>query len=163
MAVRSLGRWRSTDMIGLRQHSPAWGKGRGRDQECEEGPEGELLCRIMQTGTDTWAGHDGRGRSLRIKRGRDGALEIRHIAETEDEADPDIVGTYPGAGGDPARAAGRTGDAPAPVMIGGICSLADYNAICRIYRQETEGALPPCSEDMAVWLSRDNAASMSRL
>jgi hypothetical protein len=65
----------------------------------------------MQTGADSWAGHDAKGRSLRIKRGRDGALEIRHSPETGDEADPDIVGSYPGAGGDPARATGRTGDA----------------------------------------------------
>jgi hypothetical protein len=65
----------------------------------------------MQTGTDTWAGHDARGRVLRIKRGRDGALEIRHLAEeTTDEADPDVVGERPGLGGDPALAAGRTGD-----------------------------------------------------
>ena len=104
---RYLGRFRTQDMIGLGRTVPV----RSRDQEAEqEEPEGELICRVMQTGADSWAGHDSKGRVLRIKRGRDGALEIRHAAETEDDADPDIVGTYPGAGGDPARATGRTGD-----------------------------------------------------
>lgn len=105
MTARYLGRYRSADMVGLR---------RGRDQEGEgeEEPEGEgeLLCRIMQTGADTWAGHDGRGRVLRVKRGRDGALEIRHSPEPAEAAEDAFGAEAPGIGGDPSRAAGRTGD-----------------------------------------------------
>jgi hypothetical protein len=138
--AKSLGRYKCADAVGSRAvpvrdgHVTGWARptaARVRDQDPEEEPEGALICRVMQTGTDTWAGHDARGRVLRIRRGQDGALEIRHIAEatqdeadpgvvgtnpeadpdvvgTNPEADPDVVGTNPGTGGDPATAA--TGD-----------------------------------------------------
>lgn len=111
MAARYLGRFRCTDTPGSRAV-------RVRDQEGEgEEPEGELLCRLMEGRDGNFMGHDAKGRVLRVKRGRDGALEIRHLAETGDQADPDVVGSHPGAGAgavawgrgaDPASAA--TGD-----------------------------------------------------
>src|SRR5262245_53736754 len=111
--ARHLGRWKASDAIGLRA-VPAR---RSRDQDPEEGqePEGELPCRLMEGRDGAWFGHDGGGRVLRVKRGRDGALEIRHMAKpAADEAAEEIVGTYPGGElGDPARAArsSPTGDA----------------------------------------------------
>src|SRR5690349_5805228 len=105
--AQALGRWRASDAVGVR-----CGPVRARDQEPEpeQEPEGELLCRLMEGRGGDWMGHDARGRIVRVKRAKDGALEIRHMAEPAgDEADPNVVGYAPGKGGDPARAA--TGDA----------------------------------------------------
>jgi hypothetical protein len=119
MATKHLGRFRCTDTLGV-AHS------RIRDQEEPEPDEsdGELICRLMEGRDGNFMGHDAKGRALRIRRAKDGALEIRHLGEPAgDEADPafgagaspDVVGTYPGGGGDPAKAAraSATGDAMA--------------------------------------------------
>lgn len=110
MAGKPLGRWKCSDQMGVRS-APARDR-RSRDQTEEEGESGELLCRITESRDGDFTGHDGEGRVLRVSRGEDGAIEVRRAAETGDAADPDIVGQFPGLGGDPARAAkGSTGDA----------------------------------------------------
>jgi len=101
---------RARDAVGVRC-SPV----RDRDQmmpaDPEGEPDGELICRLMEGRNGAWIGHDGKGRILRIKRAKDGALEIRHVGERAgDNADPDIVGAYPATGVDPGQVA-RTGDA----------------------------------------------------
>jgi hypothetical protein len=114
---KELGRFRCSDTLGVGSardgHVIGWARpaaARVRDQDPEQESEGELICRLMEGRDGNWAGHDARGRVLRIKRGRDGALEIRHAAEeaSADEADPAVVGMSPATGKDPATAA--TGD-----------------------------------------------------
>jgi hypothetical protein len=85
-----------------------------RDQEEPAEENGELVCRIVEDRNGGLHIIDAGRLRLRARRAKDGTLEIRHEAEegaTGDEADPDIVGTNPGTGGDPALATGRTGDA----------------------------------------------------
>jgi hypothetical protein len=89
------------------------------DQEGE--PVGELICRIMEGRNGNFMGVDARGRVLQVRRAKHGALELRQIGEpASDEAAPDIVGEYHGAIGDPARTAGRTGDALSQFQASGI-------------------------------------------
>lgn len=81
--MRHLGRFNGTDAPGLRCSPIGDARRRGRDQEPEPDPdeEGELVCRLAQTGADNWHGTDGSGRRLAIRRISDGSLEIRHLAE----------------------------------------------------------------------------------
>src|SRR5262245_54767937 len=107
MTTRQLGTWRSSDAPGYRC-SPS-GPGRARDQEQEAEPEGgRLVCRIVEDRAGNLHIVDAGRLRLRARRARDGrTVEIfRHEGEeTEDQADPEIVGTAPGLSGDPARAA----------------------------------------------------------
>jgi hypothetical protein len=65
---------------------------RGRDQEPEE--EGELVCRLAQTGADRWHGTTPDGRRVAIRRISDGSPEIRHLTEGagEGEAGDNVFG-----------------------------------------------------------------------
>src|SRR5262249_26488187 len=74
---------------------------------------GRLVCRIVEDRAGNLHIVDSGRLRLRARRARDRTVEIfRHAEgeETGDEADPDVVGTGPALGGDPARAA-STGDA----------------------------------------------------
>jgi hypothetical protein len=88
---------------------------RVRDQEepPAEPEGGRLLCRLIEGRDGNFHAIDDRGRRFGVKRARDGSLEIRHLESegSADEADPDVTGTGPALGGDPAAATGRTGDA----------------------------------------------------
>jgi hypothetical protein len=84
---------------------------RVRDQE--EEPEGELVCRIVEDKNGGLHVLDSGRLRLRARRSKDGVLEIHHSGEETDDArpNPDVTGTGPALGGDPAAATGRTGDA----------------------------------------------------
>jgi hypothetical protein len=105
-APRQLGRYRCTDTLGVRDGVIGWTRpaARVRDQPEQEEENGKLNLHIMDAGR----------LRLRARRAKDGTLELRHESEAEetqnDAADPDVVGTSPATGGDPATAAGRTSD-----------------------------------------------------
>jgi hypothetical protein len=121
--AESLGRWKCADAVGVRSVPVrdgliGWSRtaARVRDQEePEEENGGKLICRIVEDKNGGLHVLDAGRMRLRARRAKDGTLEIfRHegeAEETDDAADPDIVGSNPGTGGDPATATGRTGDA----------------------------------------------------
>jgi hypothetical protein len=115
---RQLGRFKCADTLGVRDSLIGWTRPvhGTRDQEApEEENGGKLVCRIVEDRNGGLHIMDAGRLRLRARRAKDGTLEIRHEGETEgpetgDQADPDVVGTSPATGGDPALAAGRTGD-----------------------------------------------------
>jgi hypothetical protein len=96
MAAVYRGRWRMTGDMGVGPRPGAMVRQisddavrRGRDQEPEEG---ELVCRLAQTGADRWHGTTPDGRRVAIRRISDGSLEIRHLAEGAGEAGDNVFG-----------------------------------------------------------------------
>jgi hypothetical protein len=73
----------------------------GRRDQAGDPEPGTLVCRLMQNGeTGQWGGADGDGRPLTVTRGDDGALEIRHAGNGEEE-DPDKLASQgPPSGAD---------------------------------------------------------------
>jgi hypothetical protein len=100
----TLGRYRCSDALGV-QSMPMRDR-RARDQE-----EPEVVCRITGNNGDLRA-EDGEGNALLVRREGD-VIEVYRSDAAADEVDPNVVGTYPGLSGDPARAAATTptGDA----------------------------------------------------
>lgn len=104
--TKPLGRWSVSDVSGIPTTRIGASPGafvrqitgdaaplrRGRDQEPEE--EGELVCRLAQTGADRWHGTTPDGRRVAIRRISDGSLEIRHLTEGagEGEAGDNVFG-----------------------------------------------------------------------
>jgi hypothetical protein len=133
--AKALGRYKCNDALGVRS-TPVRDR-RARDQEGEgEEEAGRLICRVIEGRDGNMHIVDAGRLRLRARRSKDGTLEIRHHEDdpddeqTGDAADPDVVGTYPGIGGDPAKAA-ATGDALARFARTGkpehhMAALSDY-------------------------------------